>query len=303
MTQGTNIFVIIVTYNAMPWIEKCLNSIVQSTIPLHTVVVDNGSTDNTVRHIQTHYPEIVLLPQAENLGFGQGNNAGIVYAMAHGATHVLLLNQDAWIEPNMVEELLKYDDDHSLLSPIHLTGEGDGLDKNFREHAVLRSKELERLQADWAAGSTDKYATYEINAACWLLPEKIIREIGGFNPMFFHYAEDINYLHRLHYHGKGVYFVPKAKVYHDRANVPEKPLTEQYMYQQMLLRLLNINDRPCVAIYKRWRFVLAILRRALTKGEQSYLPMLWRAIKRIAPKKKEIKENRYIQQQIGNHWL
>ena len=84
-----------------------------------------------------------------------------------------------------------------------VTGEGDRLDKNFKEHALMRAEHFEQLVDDWAVGKTHKYATYEINAACWLLPEKIIREIGGFNPMFFHYAEDINYLHRLHYHHRG----------------------------------------------------------------------------------------------------
>jgi len=303
MTQETNIFAIIVTYNAMPWIDKCLESIIASTVPMHTIVVDNGSKDNTVAYIRKKFLDVTLLPQEKNLGFGQGNNAGIKYAMEHGATHVLLLNQDAWIEADMVEQLLPYDDGQSLLSPIHLNGEGDSLDRNFKLHALLRSEMLEDLVDDWSVGKTNKYATYEINAACWLLPANIINTIGGFNPMFFHYAEDINYLHRLHYHGKGVYFVPKAKAYHDRANVPDKPLNEQYMYQQMVLRLLNINLSNSRAKCQRWRFIFAIVCRALKNGQNTYLSMLWHASKRIAKKKKEIQENRYIQQQIGSHWI
>ncbi len=303
MTQETNIFAIIVTYNAMPWIDKCLGSIIASTVPMHTIVVDNGSKDNTVAYIRKKFLDVTLLPQEKNLGFGQGNNAGIKYAMEHGATHVLLLNQDAWIEADMVEQLLPYDDGQSLLSPIHLNGEGDSLDRNFKLHALLRSEMLEDLVDDWSVGKTNKYATYEINAACWLLPANIINTIGGFNPMFFHYAEDINYLHRLHYHGKGVYFVTKAKAYHDRANVPDKPLNEQYMYQQMVLRLLNINLSNSRAKCQRWRFIFAIVCRALKNGQNTYLSMLWHASKRIAKKKKEIQENRYIQQQIGNHWI
>jgi predicted PurR-regulated permease PerM len=77
-----------------------------SSIPLTPVVIDNGSQDETVAYIRAHFPEAILLEQKQNLGFGQGNNVGIRYALQHDATHVLLLNQDAWIEANMVEKLL-----------------------------------------------------------------------------------------------------------------------------------------------------------------------------------------------------
>lgn len=303
MQQEKNIYVIIVTYNAMRWIDKCLGSLEDSTIPLHTIVIDNGSTDETVAYIRAHFPKVILQAQTKNLGFGQGNNLGITYAMQEGATHILLLNQDAWIEANMVEELLQYDDGDSLLSPIHLTGEGDALDRNFKLHALMRAYHFGQLVDDWATGNTHKYATYEINAACWLLPAKIIREIGGFNPMFFHYAEDINYLHRLHYHQKGVYFVPKAKAYHDRANIAEKPLNEQYMYQQMVLRMININDSWCIANWKKWRFVLSIIHVAIRKRQFDYLPMLLAALRRICRKTKEAKTNRHTQQLLASHWI
>ena len=303
MREEQNIYVIIVTYNAMRWIDHCIGSLRRSTIPLHTIVIDNCSKDETVEYIQARFPEVTVLPQAENLGFGQGNNLGISYAMQQGASHVLLLNQDAWIEADMVEELLRYDDGNSLLSPIHMTGEGDRLDKNFKKHALIRAERFEQLIDDWAVGRTDKYATYEINAACWLLPKKIIHEIGGFNPMFFHYAEDINYLHRLHYHKKGVYFVPKAKAYHDRANIAEKPLTEQYMYQQMLLRELDINYSTCHATCRKWRWITGMIHTSWQKRHFPYILLLCRAWKRVLTKKAAIKANRRQETETGNHWI
>lgn len=303
MQEKTNIFAIVVTYNAIQWIDRCLGSLQRSTISLHTIVIDNGSQDDTIAHVRSHFPDVELLPQENNLGFGQGNNLGISYAMNQNASHVLLLNQDAWIEPDMVEQLLKYDDGNSLLSPIHLNGEGDALDKNFKLHALMRSSDITRLVDDWSTGKTNKYATSEINAACWLLPARILREIGGFNPMFFHYAEDINYLHRLHYHKKGVYFVPQTKAYHDRANVAPKPINEQFIYQQMVLRMININDSWCVANWKKWRFVLSILRATVQKHQYNNLLMLVRACRRILKARVEAKTNRDTQKQIDSHWI
>ncbi len=303
MTIERNIFAIVVTYNGMQWIERCLKSLETSTVAVKTIVVDNGSTDDTLAYIHSHYPATIVLPQKENLGFGQGNNAGMAYAMAHQASHVLLLNQDAWIAPDMLEQLLPYDDGNSLLSPIHLNGEGDALDKNFKHNALLRSYALQQLIDDWATGHTTRYATYEINAACWLLPRTLLKEIGGFNPMFFHYAEDVNYLDRLHYHQKGVYFIPNAKVYHDRANVKEKPLNKQYMYQQLLLRQLNINYSLFFAKLQIWRFAVGMIHTAFSKRKLSYIRLLWQARIQLNKATTETKTNRLMQQTFGAHWI
>ena len=96
--------------------------------------------------------------------------------------------------------IVNYDDGNTLLSPIHMTGENDRLDKNFCTFAVLRSYDLRKFINDLIVSQPDIYETYEINAACWFIPKSIFMEIGGFNPLFFHYAEDNDYLQRLHYH-------------------------------------------------------------------------------------------------------
>ena len=57
------VLVVIVTFNAMNWIEKCLGSIKKSTIPLSSIVVDNNSTDNTVEFIKKEFPEVKLITE------------------------------------------------------------------------------------------------------------------------------------------------------------------------------------------------------------------------------------------------
>lgn len=298
-----NIFTIIVTYNAMKWLDRCLNSLRASSIPTTVVVIDNGSTDNTIASIQTHFPEVVLFPQDKNLGFGQANNIGMRYALAHGASHVLLLNQDAWIEERMLETLLRYDDNNSLLSPIHMTGEGDRFDTNFEKNAIRRSQEYERFKQDQIQGKNAKYATYEINAACWLLPRLILEEIGGFNPLFFHYAEDTDYLQRLHYHHKGVYFVSGTYCYHDRANIPAKLPTKQLIYQQMILRAVDINYSTIVCMLRRLRYGLAVWHTAFAEHRFEDIKLYYQAKIAYFKKAKEIPFNRHQIEAIGAHWL
>lgn len=132
------ILTIIVTYNAMKWIDRCIGSLQQSTIPTDIFIVDNGSTDGTIDYIRHHFPEVRLSVQKQNLGFGQANNIGLRLAISEQYDYVLLLNQDAWIASDMLQQLLDAADGQSLLSPVHLNGQGTALDRNFQRNAVER---------------------------------------------------------------------------------------------------------------------------------------------------------------------
>ena len=78
------VLVIIVSYNFEPWIERCLGSLRLSRYPVDTVVIDNGSKDRTIQRIKKDFPEVRLLPQTENLGFGKANNIGMKIALKEG---------------------------------------------------------------------------------------------------------------------------------------------------------------------------------------------------------------------------
>ena len=153
------------------------------------------------------------------------------------------------------------------------------------------------------ASILSKYATKEINAACWFLPREVLEEIGGFNPLFFHYAEDNDYLQRLHYHSKGVYFVSGTHCYHDRANVPAKKPTEQLIYQQLILRSVDINYTPFVCTLHRLRYGMAVWHTALAEHRLHDIILYYRAKHRFRRQTKAIKENRHVIQTKGAHWI
>lgn len=213
----SKVFAVIVTYNGMQhhWIEKCLKSLEQSTMPVTAIVIDNNSTDNTCEYVPTFFPNAIWFPQEKNLGFGQANNIGIRYALDNDADYILLLNQDATLHPMALKHLIDACDGESLLSPVHLNGDGTRLDEmfSFSVHKaggtivddILTNKPL-----------AQSYAVGEICAACWLLPANVVRKIGGFNPLFYHYGEDNNYYQRLVFHNVKTLLVPAATMCHDR---------------------------------------------------------------------------------------
>ena len=213
------VLVIIVSYNFEPWLERCLGSLRHSFYPVDTVVIDNGSTDQTIQRIRKDYPEIRLLPQNGNLGFGRANNIGMQIALAEGYDFVFLLNQDAWIDSNTIGELVELSQSYpqyGILSPVHLTGKGDKPDPGFGYYAQIQ--QLDQL--------SDKniLPIPFANAALWMIPVSVLKKVGGFSPLFYHYGEDKDFVNRLTYHDYQVGYSPRVFGNHDREY---RPLTHQ----------------------------------------------------------------------------
>ena len=250
------VYVIIVTYNAMKWIDKCLGSLRNSNMPVFPIVVDNLSKDETVKHINQSYPEVLLIINQENKGFGQANNQGIEYAYTNGATHFFLLNQDAWILPDTIEKLITIQTKYHLgiVSPIHLNGKGLDIDINFKRYITNDVKFDGEIIKDMLLNKKqDHYVVPRINAAAWMISRDIIENIGGFDPVFFLYGEDDNYLQRLHYHGYKLAFVPDSFIHHDRLiHGDAKTFKKMELRNWLVGSYTNINI--CLYAFTKRRF-------------------------------------------------
>lgn len=212
-----NEYIIIVTFNGMAWIDTCL----KSCINYPTIVVDNASDDETVSFIEANYPNVILLKQSVNFGFGQANNIGIRYALDRGAEHVFLLNQDAYLVDDVLDKLIdfqKKNSSYGILSPIHITGDKKKLDRNFAN--FMLKEDSGQFYSDFVLGNilASVYDVPFVNAAAWLISKKCLETVGGFDPLFFHYGEDDNYCQRVHYHGFKIGVLPQCYIIHDREN-------------------------------------------------------------------------------------
>ena len=117
------VLVIVVTYNAMKWAERCLSSLRNSSVSCDVMVIDNNSTDGTQNFIHTHFPEVELIENKKNLGFGQANNIGLQRVLDENYEYAYLLNQDAWVMPDTLEKLIdisKTHPEYGVLSPMQL---------------------------------------------------------------------------------------------------------------------------------------------------------------------------------------
>src|SRR5437762_13536091 len=98
------ICVVTLNWNQEADTRACLESLRQCSYPAMSVIlVDNGSQDGSPHRLATEFPEVQLLPQATNLGFAEGNNVGIRTALAQGAEHILLLNNDTLVDQGFLD--------------------------------------------------------------------------------------------------------------------------------------------------------------------------------------------------------
>ena len=97
------ISVVVLNWNGRPVLDNCLKSLNDQTYrPLEIIVVDNASTDGSAGDVRHKFPEVKLIVNETNLGFGAGNNIGI---QASQGIYIMILNNDTRVDPRCVEEL------------------------------------------------------------------------------------------------------------------------------------------------------------------------------------------------------
>lgn len=297
------VFVIIVTYKGKQWYDRCFGSLRQSTIPVQVIVVDNASDDGTVEYIKEHYPEIILIESKENLGFGRANNMAMRYALDHNCDYVFLLNQDTWIEPNAIEELVRIHEEHpdfGVLSPMHLRSNGKSL---YIQIENGRTNHGNKLLADCYFNQLeDVYPFSYVNAAAWLLPRNTLEIVGGFDPIFSHYGEDNDYSNRLQYHGLKLGLCPKVRIVHDHQG-SSNPLSGGRMryYHSLLADFLDPNKKDTIddyLWYLRRKIILNFL-----KGKTQEANMLRKDLRFFKGEKTAIKKSRFVNCKKQSSWL
>ena len=224
MAEPSRVAAAVVTYDALPWIENCLDSL----RGLETVVVDNGSSDGTVAFVRERYPDVRLV-EAENRGLGAGWNIGIRETTT---TYVLLLNADAWMTEGSLDHLVDFADSRSraaVVGPRLLDLDGT-LQRSVRgfptvwrlatEYLFLRklAPRSSALNAFYAGGfDHDEIRSVEVvMGACMLLRRDAVEQVGECDEDYFLFSEETDWCFRFREAGWQVVFFPGAECVHVR---------------------------------------------------------------------------------------
>ena len=198
------ILVIIVAYKGMSWLRKTLPALVHEGVVVF--LRDNESDEGLQQLFQSLNPGSWEYTSGANIGFGRANNEGLRWGLENGFSKYFLLNQDAWIEANDLVTWahgISSSKSTAIHCPIQLNWDNDFANPNFQNR--------------YAPGWEDRTEPFEVpfvNAAAWYLTASTLKKVGGFNPAFFMYGEDREYVWRLQQTGGQVWVHPNAKVRH-----------------------------------------------------------------------------------------
>lgn len=213
---------IVVTHNAVPWLERCLESVRGA----ETVVVDNDSSDGTVELVRERFPDVRLVEQ-ENLGLAAGWNAGM--AIASGR-YFLILNADAWLTAGSLQRLVAFGDAHAeaaVVGPRLLNADGT-LQRSVRGFPTLwrlateylflrklapRSQLLNGFYAGGFAHDEVREAEF-VMGACMLVRRHAFEEVGPLDERFFLFSEETDWCYRFAQAGWKTLFYPGAECVH-----------------------------------------------------------------------------------------
>lgn len=227
------IFVIILNWNRPELTIDCLKSVSSlksKSYNLNIVVVDNASSDDSVKKLKKQKIDFHLIQNSENLGFAAGNNEGIKYALKNGADWIMVLNNDTVVDKNLIKEFLKHTGGKvGILTPKIYFAEGFEFHKD-------KYKKSELGKVIWSAGGEmDWQNVFGVNrgvdevdkgqfdkaqnvnfasGTCMFMNAKMLKKIGPYDPKFFMYFEDVDLSQRALKEGWKIVYVPKALVWH-----------------------------------------------------------------------------------------
>ena len=181
------------------------------------IVVDNGSTDDSLNLLKAQYPDLIYIENDENLGFAEGNNRGLEYSIANNYIYSLIINTDTLVDEDIVNKLTYHLNNHPEAAAVQpaifwmhdktkiWNGKGGFnklLGKSYSDRTVPNPMDQFEV-AQWVTG------------CCMLLRNSVLPLTGLFNKQFFLYYEDAELSYRIRDFGYQVHYLPSCKMYHE----------------------------------------------------------------------------------------
>jgi GT2 family glycosyltransferase len=289
--------IIIVNWNTSGLLLQCLNSIYKAgtRFSFEVIVVDNGSSDDSVSMLQRNFPSAILIKNEQNLGFAHANNQGL--SIAHGR-YFLLLNSDTIILPNAFDMLIQTAEEHrdlGVVGPEILNMDGSVQESWASFPSIL--SELVGRNFRVRTSVADTPCTYDVDwimGACMLVRATTVANVGMLDDDFFFYAEEMDWCFRIKKNNWRIWYITNAQIYHlgggssHRSSLPQlcllykgKLLYFQKHHGKLKTVLLRYGFAVVNTVGIAWRIILfnwknrkAALRRIMDQSKLVWY-LLW----------------------------
>lgn len=221
--------IIILNWNGIEDTAECLESLKYITYPNYEILlVDNGSTDESLPFFDKHYKEVNLIKNEKNLGFAEGNNVGIRRAIEKGTDFILMLNNDTVVDPLFLDELVNVlisDERIGIVGPTiyyydkksKVQFAGAMVQWNKGKSDVLRFGELDDGETLYDITEVDY-----VSGCALLARSELFNNIGYLNKDYFAYWEETDWCTRVKKASYRILYVPSSKIWHKGGKTSNK---------------------------------------------------------------------------------
>jgi len=279
--MAMDVSILIVSYNTADLTLQCLASIFDKTrdISFEVIVIDNASTDSSVERISSEFPQVKLLAEKHNLGFGKANNIGAKQA---DGNYLFLLNSDTILLENSIKVLKYYLDicnDPAIavvgckLLDIHQQphisyGNFPSLTQEVFEYGlskVFRRYYKERLSPSVIDNSNQIKEVDYLMGADMFFKRSVFEKVGGFDEDFFLYYEETELCFRLKKLGYKIIWNPATEIVHYLGASGKKEESINYWTLEQLIRSKLIYYKKCEGNLKAAIVKYLVIPKALIK--------------------------------------
>ncbi len=259
MTKSTT-FVVIPNWNGADMIASCLESLQKQTEKCQIIVIDNGSTDDSVNLIKKRFPKVTLLEFPDNAGFAGGVNRGIRYALEQGAEYIALFNNDAVANKDWLKELVTEAKEHPQAGIV--TGKLLRTDKKHIDSTgdfyTIWGLPFPRGRNQLDTGQFDEpEEVFGGSGGASLYRAGLFRQIGLFDEDFFAYYEDVDISFRAQMAGWKVRYTPHALAYHGVGGTSSKMGDFARFHSAKNFLLLYARNMP-LKLYLKYLLLFAL---------------------------------------------
>jgi hypothetical protein len=242
VTKLPKVVAVVLNWNLIEDTRRCAASLLDSDYQnLDVLVVDNGSEAACYESLQAVLPaKVHVLRSDVNLGFAEGNNLGLRYALEQGADYALVINNDTIVEATMVSQLVaaaQNDPQAGLVGPIiyYLSWPNQVWFAGYRfSHGIYVLRRGLRL--------TPPLQPYEevdfVSGCCVLMSRALLEQVGFFSSEYFMYYEDVDLCFRTKAAGFKILCVTGAKMWHAvsaSSGGADSPIKQYYQVKSSLI--------------------------------------------------------------------
>ena len=214
------------------------------------IVVDNGSMDGSGDALKSHFPYIILIKADDNKGFTGGNNLGMQYALDHGYTYIMMLNNDVLVDPYFLQPLvdtLEKNANIGAVQPLIYFHHDKNLIWNAGSvyHALLgvcTTPDYNKKDPEHSFKHQQKKIDW-ITGCAFMIRASVLRETGLLKEGFFIYYEDVDLSFRIKNAGFQLSYVPNAVIYHIAGMSQKATIKGKEGFVSPKVHFLNARNR------------------------------------------------------------